>query len=165
MRCSCAIPGSSVMPSGVDEETFRRVFGANDWAVMAILGRAGTTSARLQVHVGPRVAVEMPVQVDWSRWPAAVADPESSLLESLAAWRREYAALVEVETPLPSERVAPDDPFAEDPHARMSADPYEAFDSFDAFGFDPFLPGAFHESPLDAGREPGRPAAGPGAAG
>jgi proteasome lid subunit RPN8/RPN11 len=34
-------PGSCPQPSGKDEETFARVFGKTDWAVMFILARDG----------------------------------------------------------------------------------------------------------------------------
>ena len=36
-----------------DEETFARVFGRTDWAVMFILARQGQSYARLRFHVGP----------------------------------------------------------------------------------------------------------------
>ena len=35
-------PGSSAMPSSVDEATFKRVFGGCDWALMFILARGGS---------------------------------------------------------------------------------------------------------------------------
>jgi hypothetical protein len=44
-------PGSCPQPSMTDEETFARVFGRTDWAVMFILARAGQTYARLQFHI------------------------------------------------------------------------------------------------------------------
>ena len=46
-------PGASVEPSHVDEETFQRVFGGCDWAVMGILGRTGNVYARLRFNAGP----------------------------------------------------------------------------------------------------------------
>ena len=45
-------PGSCPQPSVTDEETFARVFGRADWAVMFILARGGQTFARLQFNVG-----------------------------------------------------------------------------------------------------------------
>ena len=36
-------PGDSAAPSSTDEETFQRVFGRCDWAVMAILAEEGQT--------------------------------------------------------------------------------------------------------------------------
>lgn len=69
-------PGTSANPSSVDEETFARVFGRSDWAIMAILARGGQTYARLQFHTGPGGSLRIPVTVDWSQpfeatdWPA-----------------------------------------------------------------------------------------------
>jgi hypothetical protein len=79
-------PGTSATPSNVDEDTFERVFGRCDWAVMVILARGGQTSARLQWNVGPGGAVRLPVDVDFSRgFPAS----------DHGAWQREHAACVQ----------------------------------------------------------------------
>jgi hypothetical protein len=85
-------PGSSPEPSGVDEETFARVFGSCDWAVMFILSRTCNTFARLSFHVGPGTAVHLPVSVDWSTWPVTVADPQFSMANLLADWQTEFAS-------------------------------------------------------------------------
>ncbi|MBX9583968.1 MAG: hypothetical protein K2X87_27020 [Gemmataceae bacterium] len=98
-------PGASVTPSFTDEVTFARVFGGCDWAVMAILGRTGRTSARLRFAAGPGAAIELRTAVDWAAWPAAAADPGRSLADRLALWQEEYAALVEV-VPLPAPDLA-----------------------------------------------------------
>lgn len=74
-------PGHCPRPSGTDEETFDRVFGNCDWALMFILARNGATYARLQWNVGPRGAMEVPVSVDYAR-PFAASDE--------CAWREEY---------------------------------------------------------------------------
>ena len=84
-------PGSSVTPSGVDEETFGRCFGGCDWAVMGILGRTGRTYARLRFRAGPGTAMDIPTRVDWGRWPELM--PEWSWC--LAEWQHEYDTLVE----------------------------------------------------------------------
>jgi hypothetical protein len=81
-------PGSCPRPSVTDEETFARVFGRTDWAVMFILARGGQTYARLEFHVGPGGCLLLPVQVDYTR-PFAAADH--------AAWREEYSANVQEE--------------------------------------------------------------------
>ena len=74
-------PADSAHPSGVDEETFDRVFGNCDWAVMAILARGGETYARLRFNVGPAGTLRIPVEVDFGEsFPAA--DPDG--------WAREY---------------------------------------------------------------------------
>ena len=79
-------PGHSAAPSGTDEETFARVFGRCDWAVMFILARQGETYARLRFNVGPGGEVLIPVAVDYTR-PFDGADH--------AAWEAEYAAHVQ----------------------------------------------------------------------
>jgi proteasome lid subunit RPN8/RPN11 len=84
-------PGASPLPSGTDEETFARVFGDCDWAVMFIISRAASTYARLSFHAGPGMEVEMPVKVDWSKWPAVLNDPEIPLASRLAQWQKEFA--------------------------------------------------------------------------
>src|SRR5262249_52508923 len=77
-------PGASVTPSQVDEETFDRVFGACDWAVMGILGRTGRTYARLRFRAGPGGAVDLATAVDWSAWPAYAQSPD--LFDDLDRW-------------------------------------------------------------------------------
>ncbi len=57
-------PGSDPTPSRTDEETFARVFGRCDWAVMAIVARHGATYARLQWHVGPGGSQRLSIELD-----------------------------------------------------------------------------------------------------
>ena len=78
-------PGNCPLPSSVDEATFRRVFGRNDWSVMAIVARNDASYARLSFHVGPGGALEIPVRVDYGQ-PFAGTD--------VAAWEQEYVANV-----------------------------------------------------------------------
>ena len=78
-------PGESPAPSGTDEETFRRVFGTCQWAVMFILARGGKSYARLRFNVGPGGHVLIPAQVDYDR-PFGPTDRE--------AWETEYKANV-----------------------------------------------------------------------
>ena len=78
-------PGDSAEPSSVDAETFQRVFGRCDWAVMAILAKGGETYARLRFNAGPGGQIEIPVRIDYAR-PFAAADPEG--------WLREYEQCV-----------------------------------------------------------------------
>jgi hypothetical protein len=80
-------PGSCPQPSTTDEETFARVFGRTDWAVMFILARGGQTYARLQFHVGPGGGLLIPVEVDYHRAFKA---------SDHAAWDGEHAANVEI---------------------------------------------------------------------
>ena len=78
-------PGGSALPSSIDEETFARVFGRCDWAVMFILARGGAAYARLRFSAGPGGSLRIPVAVDWSR-PFAGTDAD--------AWIAEYASCV-----------------------------------------------------------------------
>jgi hypothetical protein len=78
-------PGESAAPSSTDEETFERVFGSCDWAVMAILAQGGQTYARLRFNAGPGGQVEIPMTVDYAR-PFPAADPDG--------WQREYERCV-----------------------------------------------------------------------
>jgi hypothetical protein len=107
-------PGNFPEPSMTDEETFARVFGRTDWAVMFVLARGGRSYARLRFHVGPGGDLDLPVEVDYTR-PFVGSDH--------ATWREEYMAAVKiVETPLferrrpqvPSGEVAPADPWDDD---------------------------------------------------
>jgi proteasome lid subunit RPN8/RPN11 len=58
-------PGDSAQPSHVDEDTFKRVFGPCDWAVMFIIARERETYCRLRFRAGPGGAFEIPVRVDF----------------------------------------------------------------------------------------------------
>jgi hypothetical protein len=78
-------PGDCPQPSLTDEDTFQRVFGRSDWAVMFILAQQGQTYARLRFNVGPGGAIEMPVEVDYSR-PFSGSDLDS--------WEQEYLSNV-----------------------------------------------------------------------
>ena len=81
-------PGESPYPSALDEDTFARVFGGCDWAVMFILGRTGKTYARLRFNIGPRGQMVIPVGADFSgSFPGS----------DHQAWLAEYLANVEVE--------------------------------------------------------------------
>lgn len=102
-------PGSSVTPSGTDEATFARVFSGCDWAVMAILGRTGRTSARLRFGAGPGGAVEIPTRIEWADWPSFARDPD--LGELIAHWQYEFESLVEIRIDADLSRLSPMDGF------------------------------------------------------
>jgi proteasome lid subunit RPN8/RPN11 len=76
-------PGASPSPSSVDEETFARVFGSCDWAVMHILAKGGETYTRLRFNVGPGGEGVLKTEVDFS------CDFAGSDVE---AWIEEYEA-------------------------------------------------------------------------
>ena len=80
-------PGNCPNPSCVDEETFARVFGGSDFAIMLILANGGDVYARLRFNVGPGGDVLIPVEVDYDCMFAA-SDPE--------AWDLEYQTNIEV---------------------------------------------------------------------
>ena len=86
-------PGSSPNPSFVDEDTFARVYGRCDWAVMCILAQGDQTYARLRFNVGPGGTVIIPVVTDFSL-PFSGSDHQQ--------WRAEYDANVfpELEWPI-----------------------------------------------------------------
>jgi hypothetical protein len=74
-------PGNSPEPSGTDEETFRRVFGRCQWAVMFILAQSGRCYARLRFNLGPGGEIAIPAEVDYSL-PFGPSD--------FKAWEAEY---------------------------------------------------------------------------
>ncbi len=76
-------PGDSPSPSGTDEETFCRVFGKCQWAVMFIVANGGKSYARLRFSVGPGGQIVIPVEVDYSH-SFGPSDQE--------AWEVEYKA-------------------------------------------------------------------------
>lgn len=59
-------PGDCPRPSMTDEETFRRVFGGCDFAIMCIVAQGNQSYARISFNVGPGGQVMIPVQVDYS---------------------------------------------------------------------------------------------------
>ena len=76
-------PGESPTPSLTDVETFERVFGGCDWAVMFIVGRTGKTHAELRFNIGPGGQMLIPVEVSFDR-PFVASDE--------AAWGAEFKA-------------------------------------------------------------------------
>lgn len=83
-------PGHSPAPSPLDEETFERVFGNCDWAVMFILAKGGQTYARLRFRAGPGGEIEIPVAVDYaSPFPGSDA----------SAWELEFETHIHPEPP------------------------------------------------------------------
>jgi len=60
-------PGDSPKPSVIDEETFERVFGNCQWAVLFVVARDNQTYARLRFNVGPGGQVLIPTEIDYSQ--------------------------------------------------------------------------------------------------
>lgn len=82
-------PGNCPEPSGTDEETFARVFGSCDWAVMFILAKGGQTYCRLGFNAGPGGAIQLQVAIDYGQAFAA---------SNHAAWSSEYDAHIQPES-------------------------------------------------------------------
>jgi len=78
-------PGDSPEPSGIDEETFERVFGGCQWAVMFVVAENNRTYSKLSFSVGPGGQVLIPAEIDYSQ------DFDSSDRE---LWDTEHAANV-----------------------------------------------------------------------
>jgi hypothetical protein len=60
-------PGDSPEPSIIDEDTFERVFGGCQWAVMFVVDRMNKTYARLSFNIGPGANILIPVRIDYGR--------------------------------------------------------------------------------------------------
>jgi len=81
-------PSMSASPSKTDEDTFERVFGKCDWAIMAIISTDGDKYCRLQVNSGPIPGYfEIPIEVDYESYDFPASDSE--------AWEKEYKEKVE----------------------------------------------------------------------
>lgn len=79
-------PGNSASPSGVDEETFQRVYGDMNVAMMFILARGGETYCRLRCNMAGGIGfdVDCPVTTDFSIDSLGWGDKEK------AEWDKEY---------------------------------------------------------------------------
>ena len=58
-------PGDSPEPSGIDQDTFERVFGNCQWAVLFVVARDNNTYAKLSFNVGPGGQVLIPTEIDY----------------------------------------------------------------------------------------------------
>jgi len=92
-------PGDSPEPSIIDEETFERVFGGCQWAVLFVVAQNDKTYAKLSFNVGPGGQVLIPTEIDYSQ------DFEASNQE---LWDNEYSANIKAEEWL-SSRIRKDD--------------------------------------------------------
>lgn len=86
-------PGVSSQPSQTDEETFARVFGQSDWAVMFILADGGETYTRLRFNHGPTAELLLSTEVDFTT-PFNGSD--------IASWEQEYFDHVTEVDPFPA---------------------------------------------------------------
>ena len=121
-------PGESAQPSSVDVETFHRVFGRCDWAVMFILARGGQTFAELYWRSGGPASIPLDVEVDFTP-PFAGSDAEM--------WEEEYLHYVEPESwqePHRNDRTSTDLNATQHSHPEFH-DPHlwpDLFDEFDS---------------------------------
>jgi proteasome lid subunit RPN8/RPN11 len=90
-------PGDSPDPSFTDEQTFARVFGGCDWAVMLIASRTGRAYCRLSFSAGPGGSVLLPVSVDWAAWPDLLLEQAGEVGELFESWMDEYGVNVQPE--------------------------------------------------------------------
>lgn len=74
-------PGASAQPSPTDEETFERVFGNANWAIMAIIACGGEFYARLRLNGGLEQGVLLETEVDFTQPFAG---------ENFDGWEDEY---------------------------------------------------------------------------
>lgn len=120
-------PADSPQPSVTDEETFKRVFGSCQWAVMFIVAQDNKSYAKLSFNVGPGGQILIPVEVDYCQefgptnqdvwdaeytaniktvdWPSGFStDTKSSVTDDLSDYALPYDFINELEQMDPSER-------------------------------------------------------------
>ncbi|MHC4356849.1 MAG: MPN domain-containing protein [Planctomycetota bacterium] len=114
-------PGDSPEPSGIDEETFERVFGHCQWAVMFVVAENNKTYAKLSFNVGPGGRVLIPTEIDCTQ-DFGPSDRE--------LWDAEYAANVKAIEWLPGR--ANVEPNSSDHDLSDYALPYDFIDEFES---------------------------------
>lgn len=110
-------PGNCPQPSAVDEQTFQRVFGGCDWAVMAILAADGSRYARLRFAAGPGGALRIPIEVAYDREFSAT---------DFTAWEAEYQACIRN----PLERAKCFTEFSQRSHSSLTLEEELAYEPF-----------------------------------
>ena len=113
-------PGDSPEPSIIDEETFERVFGNCQWAVLFVVAQDNKTYAKLSFNVGPGGQVLIPVGIDYSQ----AFGPTNQEL-----WDAEYASNVKASEWLSSRTRKDDDSTRHDLDGY--ALPYDFVDEFE----------------------------------
>ena len=76
-------PGNSPEPSIIDDDTFARVFGNCEWAVLFVVAQDNKTYAKLNFNVGPGGQALIPTEIDYDQ-DFGPSDHE--------LWDAEYAA-------------------------------------------------------------------------
>jgi proteasome lid subunit RPN8/RPN11 len=113
-------PGDSPEPSIIDEETFERVFGGCQWALLFVVAQNDKTYAKLSFHVGPGGQVLIPTEIDYGQ----DFGPTSREM-----WDTEYAANVRAVEWLSSRASHSDDSTKYD--LSSYALPYDFLDEFE----------------------------------
>ena len=113
-------PGDSPEPSIIDEETFERVFGNCQWAVLFVVAQDNKSYAKLSFNVGPGGQVLIPVGIDYSQ----AFGPTNQEL-----WDTEYASNVKASEWLSSRTRKDDDSTRHDLNGY--ALPYDFVDEFE----------------------------------
>jgi len=113
-------PGNSPEPSFVDEETFERVFGNCQWAVLFVVAQDNKTYAKLNFNVGPGGQALIPTVIDYGQ-DFGPSDHE--------LWDAEYAANIKA-TEWLSTRTA-EDKSSDKPDLTGYALPYDFIEEFE----------------------------------
>ena len=113
-------PGESPEPSIIDEETFERVFGNCQWAVLFVVAQDNKRYAKLSFNVGPGGQMLIPTVIDYGR------DFNASNHE---LWDAEYAANVKAVGWLNNQEVQSDDITGHD--LNSFALPYDFLEEFE----------------------------------
>ena len=113
-------PGESPEPSIIDEETFERVFGNCQWAVLFVVAQDNKRYAKLSFNVGPGGQMLIPTVIDYGR------DFNASNHE---LWDAEYAANVKAVGWLNDQEVQSDDITGHD--LNSFALPYDFLEEFE----------------------------------
>jgi len=113
-------PGDSPAPSAVDEDTFERVFGNCQWAVLFVVAQDNRTYAKLRFNGGPCGDILLPTGIDYSQ----DFGPSDCDL-----WDAEYAATVKAIEWLPDKHNA--EQHLDDHDLGDYALPYDFIDEFE----------------------------------
>ena len=81
-------PGMSCTPSGVDEATFKDVFGSCDWSAMVIIGTNDDVYCRLVMDSGPIRRCVLPTDIDYTTTFDGTNEE---------SWKEEYEGNVETQ--------------------------------------------------------------------
>ena len=113
-------PGDSPEPSVIDDDTFQRVFGNCQWAILFVVAQDNRTYAKLRFNVGPGGDILIPTEIDYNQ---DFGPSEHDL------WDTEYAANVKGIEWLPDKHDA--EHHLDDHDLSDYALPYDFIDEFE----------------------------------